>query len=202
LDQTTFRRRYAAAAAVLVLAVCSLFSVSYAEPQVVVFYLDREYRPVAKLERLGKVSEGMKAILAMYALQIGGGCEGNDDQGLKCELTKALGLGAQCSKQHLNLVTAWFKREMPSMSGYPEQTIQRVLKSGELGSICYNQPYTATRQQIWEIIRVKTEKNIVSIDAISHWTASADGPSGKNRYSTTYRIDENSVAILNHRKIQ
>jgi len=180
----------------------SLTPVAYAEKEVVVFYLDSQHRPVAKPERFGQMSEGIKAILAMYALQIGGGCEGNDEAGLKCELTKALGLGAQCSKEHLQLVQSWFKKEMPPMSGYPEQTIQRVLKSGDLESICYNQPYTATRQQIWEIIRVKKENNLVSVDAISHWTASADGPSGQNRYSTTYRVEENGVTIVSHRKVQ
>lgn len=188
--------------AVAALTVLLSISVSYAKEQVVVFYLDSQYRPVAKLERLGKIPEGTKAILAMYALQIGGGCEGNDEQGLKCELTKALGLGAQCSSQHLSLVRAWFKELLPPLSGHSELTVQNAIKSGELGSICYNQPYTATRQQIWEIIRVSTEDNLVSVDAISQWTASADGPSGKNRYSTIYRVDENAVTVLSHRKVQ
>jgi len=185
-------------------ALIALFSspVTYAAKGTEVFYLDAQYRPVAKVERLGQMTEGVKAILAMYALQVGGGCEGSDDEGLKCELTKALGLGAQCSNEHLQLVKAWFKNEMPPMSGYPEQTIQRVLKSGDLESICYNQPYTATRQQIWEIIRVRKDGNLVSVDAISHWTASADGPSGNNRYLTTYRVEEHGVTVVNHRKVK
>lgn len=192
------RIRFVAALALMAL---SLTSVAYAEKEVIVFYLDSQHRPVAMPERLGQMSEGVRAILAMYALQIGGGCEGNDEAGLKCELTKALGLGAQCSRGHLQLVQSWFNKEMPPMNGYPEQTIQRVLSSGTLESICYNQPHTATRQQIWEIIRVKKESNLVSVDAISRWTASADGPSGQNRYSTTYRVEENGVTIVNHRKV-
>jgi hypothetical protein len=189
-------------AAVLALVALSLTHVAYAEDELIVFYLDSQFRPVAKLERLGQMSEGAKAILAMYALQRGGGCEGNDQAGLKCELTKALGLGAQCSKEHLQLVKSWFKQEMPPMSGYPEQVIQRVLRSGDLESICYNQPYTATRQEVWEIIRVKREGNHFSVDAISHWTAGADGPSGKNRYSTKYRVEKNDVTTLSHRQIK
>jgi glutathione S-transferase len=59
------------------------------------------------------MSEGINAILAMYALQTGGGCEGHDDAGLRCELTKSLGLGAQCSEKHLKLVRSWFKNEVP-----------------------------------------------------------------------------------------
>jgi hypothetical protein len=184
------------------LALSSSIPVSYAKEPVVVFYLDSQYRPVAKLERLGKISEGTKAVLAMYALQVGGGCEGHDDQGLKCELTRALGLGAQCSSQHLNLVRAWFKEALPRMTGHHESTFQNVVKSGELGSICYSQPDTATRQHVWETIRVSTEDNLVSVDAISRSIASADGPFGTNRYSTTYRIDENVVTVVSHRQVQ
>src|SRR5579859_6685684 len=72
---------------------------------VVVFYLDDQFRPVARLDRLGPMSEGFKAILAMYALQVGAGCK-NDYQ---CVLTQDLGLGNQCSDQQVNLVRSWFK---------------------------------------------------------------------------------------------
>lgn len=184
------------------LTVLSSIPVSYAKEQVAVFYLDSQYRPVAKLERLGKISEGTKAVLAMYAMQIGGGCEGNDRQGLKCELTRALGLGAQCSDEHLNLVRAWFKEALPPMSSTPEAKLFEAIKSGKLESICYHQPYTAKSQQIWEIIRVSIEDNHVSVDAISFWSVSADGPFTKNEYSTTYRVDENVVTVVSHRKIR
>lgn len=166
----------------------------------VIFYLDAQYRPVVRLERLEPFPEGIKAILAMYALQVGGGCEGHDEAGLKCELTKSLGLGAQCSDRHLNLVRSWFKKEMPPMGWYPERVIQRVLKSSDLQSICYNAPYTATRQVIWKTIRVKKENDHFHIDAIRHWTASADGPSGQDRYQTEYRIDAHMVVVIAHKK--
>ena len=87
------------------------------------------------------------------------------------------------------------------MSGYPEHTIQRVLKSGDLQSICYNAPYTATQQEIWEMIRIRKENNLVYVDAVSHWTASADGPSGKNRYQTKYQINPETVTVVAHKKL-
>lgn len=169
--------------------------------EVVVFYLDEQFRPISKLERLGPLSQGIRAILAMYALQVGGGCEGHDEMGLKCELTKSLGLGAQCSDEHLSLVRSWFKKEIPPMSGHPEHTIQRVLKSGDLQSICYNAPYTATNQVIWEIIRVKKDNDHIFVDAINRWTVSADGPSGQNRYKTEYRINADTVTVIAHEKL-
>lgn len=167
---------------------------------VVVFYLDSQYQPIVKLELLGKMSEGMKAVLAMYAFQVGGGCAGHDEHGLKCELTKSLGLGAQCSGQHLGLVRSWFTKGIPPISGYPEHSIQQALKSGDLKSICYSAPYTATRQVIWEFIRVKKENNRVFVDAISHWTASADGPGGRYQYQSEYRIGAGTIVVVAHKK--
>ena len=171
------------------------------QKEVVVFYLDEQFRPISKLERLGPLSQGIRAILAMYALQVGGGCEGHDEMGLKCELTKSLGLGAQCSDEHLGLVRSWFKKEIPPMSGHPEHTIQRVLKSGDLQSICYNAPYTATRQVIWEIVRVNKSNDRVFVDAISHWTVGADGPGGRDRYQTEYQVDAHTVTVVAHKKL-
>lgn len=173
------------------------------QEQVVVFYLDEQFRPVTKLERLGPLSEGIKAILAMYALQVGGGCEGRDEHGVRCVLTTSLELGAQCSERHLSLVRSWFKKELPRMHGFSDQSIQRALKSGDLHSICYNAPHTATRQVIWEIIRIKKDNNLVFVDAMSHWTASSggDGPSGQNRYQTEYRINTDTVTVVTHKEL-
>ena len=194
------RQHFAAVVAVLMLSTIPL---SYAGQQVVVFYLDAQYRPVAKLDRLGQMSEGINAILAMYALQTGGGCEGHDDAGLRCELTKSLGLGAQCSEKHLKLVRSWFKNEVPAMSIYPEATIQRSFKSGELEPICYKAPDTSTVQEVWEIIKVKREDNLVLVDAIRRWTFnSADGPSYRSRYKTEYRINAHTITVVAHKEIR
>jgi hypothetical protein len=194
-----FVKQRVAAAALLMLSTVPL---SYAGQQVIVFYLDAQYRPVARLDRLGQMSEGINAILAMYALQSGGGCTENDDAGLMCELTKSLGLDAQCSEKHLQLVRSWFKNDVPAMSIYPAATIKRSFKSGELEPICYNTPYTATVQAKWEIIKVKTEDNLVFVDAIRRWTFnSADGPFYRMRYKTEYRINPNTIAVIAHKEI-
>jgi hypothetical protein len=76
-----------------------------AEP-VSVFLLDSHHTPVVRLEKLTPpLSEPVRAILAMYALQDGGGCEGENDpkeNGLHCILTTALGVGPQCSAASCN----------------------------------------------------------------------------------------------------
>jgi len=182
----------------MLLASALLFSATglSTNQSVVVFHLDRDYRPVANLERLGQMPEGMKAILAMYALQVGGGCEGDDEQGLKCELTRALRLGAQCSERHVDLVRAWFGASLPAMSGHYSQ--DGVLQAKDLMSICYAAPHYATHQNIWESIQVGIEDDVVYIDAVSSWMQSADGPFGTEKFSSTYRIEQGRVTVLSH----
>lgn len=175
-------------------------SISFAQEQAV-FSLDKNYSPVVNLERLQPVAEGIKAILAMYALQAGGGCQGHDESGLRCILTTELGLGAQCSSQHLNLVHTWFKKGIPRMSGYHPNAFKGALKSEDLHNICYNAPEGATYQNIWEIIRVRQKDNLVFINAISDWTAGADGPSGRTRYESVYRIGPHDVSVVSHKEV-
>jgi hypothetical protein len=99
------QKSFAFKALVALLLSTNALSESNAASNVIVFYLDDRYRPVAKPERLQPLSDGTKAILAMYALQIGAGCGGRrPTDEIHCELTTALGLGAQCSAQHISLV--------------------------------------------------------------------------------------------------
>jgi hypothetical protein len=73
-----------------------------------VFLLDQKYEPIVRLEKLAPLSEAMRALLAMYALENGSGCESETvrDKGLHCELTAALGIGPQCSQAQVRLVRA------------------------------------------------------------------------------------------------
>ena len=173
---------------------------SLGQTQSAAFYLDGAY-PVVNLKGLQPLSEGMKAILAMYALEVGGGCQGHDESGLRCKLATELGLGAQCSPKHLNLVHSWFKNGMPRMSGYRADLFRRGLKTDELRSICYNQPEGATYQEIWEIIRIEKKNDKVTVNAISNWTVGSDGPSGRKRYKTVYRIHSHEIAVLSHEQV-
>ena len=177
-------------------------SVSSAQQQTIVFYLDKNYHPIVDLEGLQPLTEGMKAILAMYALQVGGGCQGSDKSGLRCVLTTELGLGAQCSPEHLILVNSWFTRNMPNMTWYSTPSIKSSIESRDLQSICYHTPEGAREQQTWEIIRVKRNNNLVYIDAIGARTVSAsDGPIVHKRYKSVYRIGHHDVSIVSHEEV-
>jgi hypothetical protein len=71
-----------------------------AASKVVVFYYDKQSQPITRLDRIAPMSDGLRAILAMYALQNGAGCDGGNEN-LTCALTDALKVGGQCSAQHL-----------------------------------------------------------------------------------------------------
>jgi uncharacterized protein len=156
--------------------------------------------PVVNLAPFKPLSEPFKAILAMYALQIGSDCKGSSTN-LKCELTSSVGLGTQCSKEQISLVRKWFRKEIPRMAWSPEWAYKESQKPGRLESICYNSPDTATTQQIWDTIRVGIRKNLVFVDAVFAWTVTADGPSGRTGYSSVYGIAKDRIITLSHKKV-
>lgn len=186
--------------AVLVVALCFSSSSFAGTGEVTVFYLDQNYRPVTKLERIAPLSDGMRAILAMYALQNGAGCEGAAEGGLQCSLTTSLGLGTQCSDRHVAFVSSWFKDEIPKMSGYGDYNYRSPELPDKLKTICYRSPDGATFQQTWDIIRVRTQGKYVFVDAIGSWMAREEG--GRFRYSSEYRIMDNSIKVVAHHKIR
>lgn len=188
----------------MILCIACLSEAASAAPAAgaTVFVLDKDYRPVIRLERVKPLSGGVRAILAMSAFQAGGGCSGNDDAGLKCELTHALGLGAQCSKRHLELVRSWFRGGMPPLGGNTSAQLSQGIASGDLASLCYAQPDTATYQNAWQIIRARIYGDTVTIDATSEGGQVADGPLSRNRFSTTYRIGPSDVTVVEHHRLQ
>lgn len=130
---------------------------AYASDKSVVFYLDKHYNPVVRLDRLPKPSEGVKAILALYALENGAGCKGKDEQGLvKCALTRELGLGSNCSDDHIRFVRTWFKVTPNLTSRWNSKQDKDSQKAGSLEGLCYGQPDTASWHNIWEIIKIST----------------------------------------------
>jgi hypothetical protein len=169
-----------------------------AEP-VTVFLLDTKFRPVVRLEKLSPpLAEGLRAILAMYALQNGAGCgEAGPNGKLDCVLTTALGVGPQCSDAQLQLVHAWFK-SVPRMSGAvtDHNDYVDVQRPGSLKDLCHINPNTATDQQTWDRIRVAQDGGEVFIDATGSWITNED--TGEFRYKTRYRIEGRSISTLSH----
>lgn len=159
----------------------------------VVFYLDRG-GPVVRLDRVPQ-SEGVRAILALYALENGAGCEGKNEQGLvKCALTNELGLGANCSEEHIRFVRKWFTKTANLTSRWHEKWDGDARKPGALEALCYGQPDTASWQNIWEIIRMDVSADVVTVDAI-FFGGSQHGRT-RTRYITSYRIGQHEVTEL------
>jgi hypothetical protein len=160
----------------------------------VVFYLDKQYRPVVRLDRIQNLSDGVKAVLAIYALENGAGCEGKNEQGLvRCALTSALGLGGNCSEEHIRFVRSWFSKA-PNLTTRWSAGNEDAQKAGTLERLCYGQPDTASWQNIWEIIRVSEVPNGVVVDAI-FFGGSQHGRT-RTRYNNTYRIEGHSVTEI------
>lgn len=165
----------------------------------VIFYLDgKSYMPVVKLERLGPMSEGMRAILAMYALQNGAGCAGGNEN-ISCLLTDSLNISGQCSKEHISLIRTWFKNSIPQMSNYADSVYENIQNPDGLENICYRMPDTATFQHKWDIIRVSQKGDTVKVDA--HGTFLEREETGSYRYVTEYNIKKNSVIAISHNKV-
>jgi hypothetical protein len=164
-----------------------------------VFFLSDEYQPAIRLDRLPNQSEQLKAILAMYSLQNGAGCEGRDSNGgLRCSLTSALGLGTNCSPEHVQLVRKWFAQTPKLSSRWHPDWNRDARKEGALENLCYRQPDTASWQNVWTEIQMKATGRRVVVSAILHW-ASTNG-SGSVRYQSEYEITDSQVKVVSSRE--
>jgi hypothetical protein len=168
---------------------------------VVVFYIDPSGKAVARVDRLKPMSEGMRAILAMYALEDSAGCDELDKSGqLHCVLTDSLGLGEQCSEEQLGLVGAWFKNGIPDMAGYGAGSFTKAIKEGTLGELCTRTPDTSGIQMIWAIIRVRQDGDRVYVNAMRDSHRYSDGPDYEVTYETEYLIKANNVAVIDQKQ--
>lgn len=151
-----------------------------------------------ELDRVGVDTNALRAILAMYALQAGGGCEGRSEGRLYCKLTASLYLGTQCSEAHVNSVRNWFVDGIPKMSGYRNELYKATQTPGELESMCYEFPDSASYQQSWTSIRVQRRSgHRLFVEATQAWLA--PGWYGKMRYGTLYQIKGNRITVVRHR---
>jgi hypothetical protein len=161
-----------------------------------VFSLDEAGRPLTRLDPLEPMSDGLRAILAMYTFEAGAGCDTYDKAGLQCALTRALGLGPQCSPSHLNLVASWFRKDMPGFGWLTDTELKNAKQTNELSARCYNQPAGATFQSIWEHVGVQVRGARVTVDSTVISGRAADGPLIRRRYACVYEIRGREIAII------
>ena len=163
-----------------------------------VFSLDQKFQPVTSLDRASPMSDGLRAILALYAFEAGAGCTTytRDHEELQCALTRDLGLGAQCSLAHLNLIASWFKNGMPAFGWLTDAQLRRAQQTNELSGRCYNQPDGATLQSTWEHVGVQVRGQRVTIDSTVISGRAADGPLTRRRYASVYEIRGREIAVV------
>jgi hypothetical protein len=169
-----------------------------AGPEIAVLEYDETNQPVVRLDRVDPLSDGLRAILAMYSLQNGAGCTGGNSN-FSCLLSDALALHGQCSEQHIALVREWFKSGMPQMSGYSETFYRKTAIPEGLELICYRAPAGAGFQRVWDNIRVSLTGNRVRIYAHGEWAASEN--TGGFGYLTIYKIGRTTVSVVSHKLV-
>ena len=185
----------------LAFAAFALGSTCFAAAPTTVFYYDKNNLPVVRVDRLKPLPESTRAILALYALQNGAGCEGRDSRGLQCTLTRALGFQSQCSTEHVALVRKWFPHSIPELNtrGTPKE-LQNPSAEGTLVGLCYQQPDTASWKNIWEVIRISFSGELVTVQALGQWV-STNGE-GKFGYVTEFRVGGNSIEVVSNQKVR
>ena len=166
-----------------------------------VFSADPALEPKARvhLARVLAKHPDVQAILAMYALQLGAGCEGRDPRGaLQCSLVQDLGLGAQCSAAHVEAVRSTFAHGLPPMGGLASFHYRAPLHTDQLKSMCYSSPDTATFQRIWTTLRVRAAGSRVVVSAEGAWAAR--DASGTFTYRTVFSTSSGVTRYLEHRR--
>lgn len=149
---------------------------------------------VTRLDRISPLSDGLRAILAMYALQNGTGCVRSE--AYQCVLTDALEIGGQCSDTHLKLVQAWFKSGIPNMSWYSSINPESI---DDMRNSCYQKPDGASFQRLWNLIQVEVTEPRVRVYGSGMWLARDS--SGEFRFDTEYEIGPNTIKVISHRDI-
>ena len=185
--------------ALFALLVCTLTLHSVrvnAQPQEVIFYFSAG-DAVTRLDKVSPLSDGLRAILAMYALQRGTGCTRSETY--QCVLTAALEIGGQCSDEHLQLVKTWFKSGMPKMDGYAETHYRHLDSLDDLRNICYQRPDGASIQSMWDLIRVSISGTRVRVYAHGNWMVRDKG--GEFRFDTEYEVGPSFIKVISHNDI-
>ena len=177
------------------------FQPAIAVEPVTVFLYDAKSNPLARLEKLSPpLTEGLRAILAMYGAQNRAGCPNDMDETgkLDCVLNTALKAGPQCSDAQLSLVGAWFK-SVPEMRGGAAQSNRNVDvgTAGSLKELCQSTlPNTTGNSHSWGRIRVTQDGGEILVDATGDYLY--EDETGQFRCKTKYKIEGHSITTLSH----
>lgn len=158
------------------------------------------------LEAVSRSLDGVKAILAMYAMQLRAGCD-EDESNNRCSLTDTLQLGERCSGKHLNLVYAWFKKGVPPFGVPGEGGYQTTDDPKVLENICRGTSgeYAYDDYRFWGSLRLAVVGKRVNVIAEAASVSRDKFATHSFRdavYFTEYEIDGNSITIISHQKVK
>lgn len=157
---------------------------------------DAKYDPVLKdtfdaifinEESLKTMADAEKAALGYVATFIGSECEwdgeANEDRSnLDCKVITALGLGYQCSKEHLEFLQKWFVED--------EQILSELQESN-----CPTVPNTATSQTTFDGIQLTTKQDTIIV------AYKASGINLREQSSWEWSASDHFVLIDSHLKL-
>lgn len=141
---------------------------------------------------LNSMSNAEKAALGYVATFIGNECwwdgdANHDRSNLDCKVISALGLGYQCSEEHLGFLRKWFS------------TDKRVLSELEKDN-CPTTPYTSTIQNSFDEIIVKTKGNLIMLEYKVSAVNLREGQSSSWSEWAHFKISTNDVQLFEKHK--
>ncbi len=176
-------------AALLCLVLSLLASIPCIAAEAPIVYTFEQNNPIPDTEHL---PEPILAVLAMYSLQNSTGCGLKiSDTERECRLTSALGLGGNCSPEHLAFVHAWFKRSPELTSRWSETQNADTSKPGALESLCFNGSDSGSWVNIWQSITIKSNDKSITVDATLVW--GSNNGVGRDRYEHTYEVNNHEI---------
>lgn len=133
------------------------------------------------------ISDAERAAIAYVATFVGSECDWNGEANdsftnLNCKVIRALDLGYQCSDKHLNFLRHWFRNDT---------TFLKKLND------CPIIPFTATHQNTFVYLTIKTNTGSIKVDYEAGWTNGPEADSGEWTESILFKVNNGELIVLN-----
>ena len=137
---------------------------------------------------IATMPEEERAAVGYIATFVGNECwwDGDytsDRSNLKCVILSALGLGYQCSEQHLGFLRKWFRGDSAALARLRDED-------------CITMPYTATVQSSFDQISLARKGDVISLDYSGGWVHLRDGISVDWQFVETFGVKDKTLHIL------
>lgn len=138
------------------------------------------------------MTDAEKAAVGYIATFIGSECDwdgatNNDRSNLNCKVISALGLGYQCSEQHLGFLQKWFAAD---------KDILAELENNN----CPTTPYTATNQTTFEEVSFTTKNDTIIVAFKASGLNMREQSSWEWSEIDYFRQSNNTIELINKEK--